>query len=209
MAQAARPGTGRREDIVKRLFKILIGGVAAAGAAGLVLTGCNSAPELTPTSAQAVIQSHYDSQTPSGVTIFVDKIGLQQGLTAGYWKLTKVYPNQRWADYALTAEGKKVLKLSDGGDVIQWRPEQDGDFHFLIVTTAANTMRAKVMSDPQDEILADVKSAKSVTFTESVNMNGVPQPLQDMAHNKGNRLSSKKQADLAYENGAWKVHGIV
>jgi hypothetical protein len=173
------------------------------------MTGCNSTPELTRTSAQSVIQSHYGSQPPSGVTIVVDKVGLQKGLTAGYWKLTKVYPNQRWADYTLTAEGKKVLKLSNGGDVIQWRPEQDGESHFLIVTTAANTMRAKVASDPQDEILPDVKSAKSVAYTESVNMDGVPQPLQDMAHSPGNRLSSKKQADLAYENGAWKVHGIV
>jgi hypothetical protein len=189
--------------------RIFLCGVICAAAAGLAVTGCNSAPELTTTSAQAVIQSHYDSQSPSGVTILVDKAGLQQGLTAGYWKLTKVYANQRWADYSLTPEGKKVLKLSGGGDMIQWRPEQDGDFHFLIVTNAANTMRAKVIGDPQDEILADVKSAKSVTYTESVNMNGVPQPLQDMAHNRGNRLSSKKQADLAYENGAWKVHGIV
>jgi hypothetical protein len=194
------------ESIVKALFKILISGAAAAG---LAMTGCNSAPDLTRTSAQTVIQSHYDSQAPSGLTIMVDKVGLQQGLTAGYWKLTKVYPNQRWADYTLTPEAKKVLKLSGGGDVIQWRPEQDGDFHFLIETTSANTMRARDVQDPQDEILANTKSAKSVAYTESVNMDGVPQPLQDMAHNRGNRLSSKKQADLSYENGAWKVHGIV
>jgi hypothetical protein len=173
------------------------------------MTGCNSAPALTATSAQTVIQSHYDNQAPSGVTISVDKVGLQQGLTAGYWKLAKVYPNQRWADYALTPEGKKVLKLSSGGDVIQWRPEQDGDFHFLIETTSANTMRARDVQDPQDETLANTKTARSVTYTESVNMSGVPQPLQDMAHNAGNRLSKKRQADLSYENGAWKVHGIV
>jgi hypothetical protein len=173
------------------------------------LTGCASAPDLTKDNAAALIQSHYDSEAPAGITITVDKVGLQQGLTAGYWKLTKIYPKQQgWADYTLTDAGKKVLKLASG-DVIEWRPGGDGEFHFLVTTTAATTMRAKDVDDPQDEILPDVKTAKSVKFTESVNMSEVPQPLQDMAHSPGNKLSSKKQADMAYENGAWKVHGIV
>ncbi len=68
-------------------------------------------------------------------------------------------------------------------------------------------MRAKDVQDPQDETLADAKTAKSVNFTESVNLSDAPKPLQDMAHNAGNKLSSKKQADLAFENGAWKFHG--
>jgi hypothetical protein len=174
------------------------------------MTGCKSAPDLSKDNAVALIQSHYDSQAPSGVTITVDKMGLQQGLTAGYWKLTRVYPKQQgWADYTISDAGKKVLKLVNGGDVIEWRPGGDGEYHFLIVTTTASTMRAKDAQDPQDEILADAKTAKSVTFTESVNLTGVPQPLQDMAHNAGNKLSAKRQADLAYENGAWKVHGII
>jgi hypothetical protein len=178
--------------------------------AGLVMDGCKSAPVLTKDNAQALIQTHYDSEATSGVTITVDKLGLQQGLSAGYWKLTKIYPKQEgWADYTLTPEGKKVLKLDAGGDVIEWRPGADGEFHFLIVTTAANTMRAKEVEDPQDEVLAGVSTAKSVTYTESVNMTGVPQPLQDMAHNPGNKLSSRRQADMSYEGGSWKVHGIV
>jgi len=197
------------EDTVKKLFKVYALGALMFGVAGLLMTGCKSAPDLSRDNAQALIQSHYDSQTPSGVTITVDNVGLKQGLTAGYWKLTKVYPNQRWADYALTDAGKKVLKLASGGDVIEWRPEQDGQSHFLIVTTTASTKRARDVQDPQDEVLAGVSTAKSVTYTESVNLNGVPQPLQDIAHNPGNKLSSKKQADLSYENGTWKVHGIV
>lgn len=174
------------------------------------MTGCKSAPDLSKDNAAALIQSHYDGQAPAGVTITVDKPGLQQGLTAGYWKLTKVYPKQEgWADYTVTDAGKKVLKLQSGGDLIEWRPGADGEYHFLIVTTAASTMRAKDVQDPQDEILANTQAAKSVKFTESLNLTGVPQPLQDMAHNAGNKLSSKKQADLAYENGAWKVHGVI
>jgi hypothetical protein len=174
------------------------------------MTGCKSAPDLSKDNATALIQSHYDSQAPSGVTITVDKKGLQQGLTAGYWKLTKIYPKQQgWADYTLTDAGKKVLKLQSAGDVVEWRPGADGEYQFLVVTTAASTMRAKEVQDPQDETLAGVKDAKSVKYTETVNLTGVPQPLQDIAHNAGNKLSSKKQADLAYQDGAWKVHGII
>ena len=195
---------------MKSMLRMFVSGVVAAGCAGLLMTGCTSAPDLSKDNAAALIQSHYDSQAPSGVTITVDKVGLQQGLTAGYWKLTKVYPNQHgWADYTVTDAGKKVLKLQGNGDVIEWRPGGDGEFHFLIVTANASTMRAKDVQDPQDETLADAKTAKSVKYTESVNLTGVPQPLQDIAHNAGNKLSSKKQADLAYENGAWKLHGIV
>jgi hypothetical protein len=201
---------GFREDNVNSILRGIATGVAAIGCAGLLMTGCKTAPELSKDNAAALIQSHYDGQAPAGVTITVDKPGLQQGLTAGYWKLAKVYPKQEgWADYTVTDAGKKVLKLQNGGDVIEWRPGADGEYHFLIVATTASTMRAKDVQDPQDEILADTKAAKSVKFTESVNLTGLPQPLQDMAHNAGNKLSSKKQADLAYENGAWKVHGII
>lgn len=194
---------------MKTLFRILIYGVAAAAMTGLGLTGCRSVPELTPTGAQSLLQAHYDNQPPSGVTIMVGKRGLQQGLTAGYWKLTKVYPNQRWADYTLTPEGKQVLKLAKGGDVIEWRPQQDGEYQFLVVTAAANPMRVKDVQQPEDVILPDAKHAKTVGFNESVNLEGVPQPLQDIAHNPGNRLSQKKQADLSYENGGWKLHGVL
>ena len=48
---------------------------------------------------------------------------MRQGITAKYWKRTTIYPNKFWADFKLTAEGKKVVKLPKGGDVIQWRPD--------------------------------------------------------------------------------------
>jgi hypothetical protein len=196
--------------MVAKVLRMFAWGALVIGSAGLVMTGCKSAPDLTKDNAQALLQARYDHQTPSGITITVDKMGLQQGLTAGYWKLTKIYPKQDgWADYTLTPDGKKVLKLSGGGDVVEWRPGPDGEFHFLIVTAAASTMRAKEVQDPQDEVLPGASSAKSVAYTESVNMDGIPKPLQDMAHNPGNRLSSKRQADLAYDGGTWNVHGAV
>lgn len=193
---------------MKKFYEVCALGALAATSAVLLTTGCKSTPDLSKDTAQSLIQAQYDHQ-PSGITITVGETGLKQGLTAGYWKLTKVYPNNRWADYALTPDGKKVLKLADGGDVIQWRPEQGGTFSFLVVTLAANPMRAKDLQDPQDEVLAGASAAKSVTFTESVNLTGVPQPLQDIAHNPGNKLSSKKQADLTWDGMNWKLHGIV
>lgn len=193
---------------MNKLLKICGFAAFTIGSAVLLVTGCKSAPELSKENAQALIQAQYDQQTPSGITISVDNLGLKQGLTAGYWKLIKVYPNQRWADYTLTPEGKKVLKLASGGDVIEWRPGEDGQAHFSVVTVAANAYKAKDVQDPQDETIPGADTSKSASYTESVNMTGVPQPLQDIAHHPGNKLSSKKRADFSYEGGAWKVHGI-
>lgn len=194
---------------MKKLFVICALGALAAAGSGLLVTGCKLTPQLSKEAAQQIIQAYYDQQAPSGFTITVDETGLKQGLTDGYWKLTKVYPNNRWADYTLTPDGKKVLKLSAGGDVIQWRPDQGGTFSFLIVTDAANHLKAMDVQDPQDEVLPGTNTAKSVAFTEGADFTGVPQPLQDIAHNPGNRLSSKRQADLTWDSMNWKVHGIV
>lgn len=195
---------------MKKLFQVCaLGSLAVAGAA-LLVSGCKSSPELSKDTAKSVIQAYYDHQPPAGITITVDDTGLRQGITAGYWKLTKVYPNNRWADYTLTDDGKKALKLASGGDVIQWRPDQPGSaFTVLIVTTAANSLKAKDIQDPQDETLPGVNNAKSVDFTEAVDFTGVPQPLQDIAHNPGNHLSSHRHADLSYDGMNWTVHGVV
>jgi len=189
---------------VKNAVNMKVLGVAAFLGIGLLLTGCKTAPELTQANAQAMIQAKYDQTPAVGASITVDDLGLKQGLTAKYWKLTKVYPNNRWADYALTDDGKKALKLLAGGDVIQWRPEQGSDAHFVAITVAANHLKARDVKDPQDE----VGGTKSVVFTESVNLDGVPNPLQDIAHNPGNKLSSKKTATFALDGGAWKLQSI-
>jgi hypothetical protein len=41
-----------------------------------------------------------------------------------------------------------------------------------------------------------------------VNLTGVPQVLQDIAHNPGNKLSTRRQADFALENGTWVLKSI-
>jgi hypothetical protein len=176
--------------------------------AGLWVAGCKSTPELTQADAQKMIQADYDSKPAAGAGIYVNEVGLKQGINDKYWKLVKVYPNNRWADYQLTDDGKKVLKLGAGGDIIQWRPEQGNSSHFIVTTVQTNHFNAKEVEAPQDDVVPGVTTAKSAKFNETLNFEGVPQPLVDLAHNAGNKLSSRKTADFSFENGAWKLHSV-
>jgi len=195
---------------VKNTRKMMIFGASAFLGAGLLLTGCKSAPDLTSANAQALIQAKYDQTPAVNANITLDKTGLGQGITAKLWNLTKVYPNRYWADYTLTPDGKKAVKLPGGGEVIQWRPENAGDekFSVIVQTAAANHLKAKDVRDPQDETVPGVTTAKGAQFNESVNLDGVPDALQNIAHNPGNKLSTKRQADFSLEDGAWKLHSI-
>ncbi len=172
--------------------------------------GCKSAPDLTPTQALAMVQAKYDQTAPVGATILVNEEGIREGVTAKLWERTKVYPNKLWADFKLTPDGQKAVKLPSGGDVIEWRPENQDDTNYTVVvmTVAANHLRAHDMSDLQDEMLPGSATAKQGQYTEGVNLTGVPQVLDDIAHNPGNKLSTKKQADFALENGAWVLKSI-
>ena len=185
-------------------------GVVLMMGAGLVAAGCKSAPELSKDQALKMVQDKYDQTAPVGVNILVDDPGMMQGAKAKLWDRTKVYPNKLWADFKLTPEGKKAVTLPGGGDTIEWRPASldDKNFTIVVTTTAANHLKAKDMGDLQDEMLPGADTAKSGKYTESVNLTGAPQVLQDIAHHPGNKLSSKKQADFALENGSWKLKSI-
>lgn len=185
--------------------------VAGLLGVGLVLSGCKSAPDLSQDQALKLIQAKYDSTPADSITINLSKDGMGQGITDGFWKLTKVYPNKFWADYTLTDDGKKAVKLAGGGDVIQWRPQSmtDTTYSITVQTIATNHLKARDLQQVADETLPDVSAAKGVDYTEGVDMTGVPQGLQDIAHNPGNQLSTKRHADFALENGAWVLHGIV
>jgi hypothetical protein len=170
---------------------------------GVVLSGCKPAPELTQANALAMIQAKYDAMPAAGVNITVNNDGMVQGANAKYWNRTKVYPNKYWADFTLTPDGKKVLKLASGGDVIQWRPQSptDAKFTTVVVTVAANHLKALSIKDIQDAI----GGGKTVMYTEGVDLTGVPDALAEIAHNPGNQLSVTRQADFVLENGAWKL----
>jgi len=185
-------------------------GVLFLGCSTLLINGCKSAPELTKTQALAMVQAKYDQTAPAGVNILVNDPGMLSGAKAKLWERTKVYPNNIWADFKLTADGKKAVVLPGGGDVIEWRPQAANDQNYTIVVTtvAANHLRAKDMGDLRDEAMAGVDSAKSGRYTEVVNLTGVPQMLQDLARYPGNKLSTKKEADFALVNGTWTLKTI-
>jgi hypothetical protein len=171
----------------------------------MILTGCKSAPELTSAQAQALIQARYDQTPAVGANVVVDDLGMRMGATAKYWNRTTIYPNKFWADFKLTPDGKKALKLQDGTDLIKWRPDNadDKDYSIVVVTVAANHLKAHDVQDPQDD-----GGGKGASFTEAVNLDGVPDALQQIAHNPGNKLSSKRQAEFALDGGAWKLVSI-
>lgn len=191
---------------MKNAVKMSVFGALAFLGAGLLLTGCKSGPELTQANALALIQAKYDQTPPVGANIVISELGLAQGVTAKYWERTKIYPNRYWADFTLTPEGKKALKLERGGDVIQWRPENAGDksYSVVVVTTAANHLKARDVREIQDE----TGGGKGVDFAESIIWDGVPGPLQDIAHNPGNKLSARRHAEFVLDGGVWKLQSI-
>jgi hypothetical protein len=183
----------------------ILGAVALLGV-GLLITGCKSAPDLTAANAQALIQAKYDQDPAAGAAITITDLGMRQGVTAKYWDRSKAYPNKFWADFKLSPEGKKVVTLPGGSDVIEWRPDSPDDkrFSMVVTTVATNHLKARNVKDPQDE----AGGTKSVVYTEAENLDGLPAPLEDMAHDPGNRLSTTKTATFALEGGAWKLQSI-
>jgi hypothetical protein len=190
---------------VKNAAKLFIFG-AAVVVAGVWLSGCKSAPELTQANAQVLIQAKYDQSPAIPANVTIDDLGMREGLAAKYWERSKVYPNNYWGDFKLTAEGKKVIKLADGGDILKWRPESltDKKFSVIVQTVAANRLKARDLKDVQDES----GGGKSVEFNESISLEGVPDALQGIAHNPGNKLAAKRTATFVLDNGAWKLNSI-
>ncbi len=180
--------------------------VLALLSAGILLAGCKSAPPLTNDQALSIIQAKYDSMPAAPATISVNDMGMQEGVNAKYWVGMKRYPNGYWGDFQLTPEGKKVLALEGGGDVIRWRPDQPQDPHYAIAlqTIAANHLKARDITDIED----DGNGGKTVSYTEDVELTGVPDPLQGIAHNPGNRLSTQRTAFFALKNGSWALQSI-
>lgn len=183
----------------------VFGAVVLMGAGLMVLAGCKSAPPLQASDAQKMIQAKLDTQPAAGVEVSVSDLGVQQGANGGLWTRAKVYPNKIWADFTLTAEGKKAVKLSGGGDSFQWRPESAEDKKFVVVVTtvAATHPKAKDLQAAQD-----AGATKTVAFTEVENLDGVNNVLQAIAHNPGNKLSQKRTATFVQDGGAWKLDSI-
>jgi hypothetical protein len=180
-------------------------GALAILSVALVTAGCKSAPPLSQADATSMIQANYSTAAPAAVTIVVNDLGMREGVTAKYWTGLKKYPNGYWADFKLTDDGKKLLKTSNGNDVIEWRPESPTDSKYAITLTTVATSRPKVSQVGDVE---DMGSTKSVVFSEDVNLDPLPAPLQGIAQNPGNELSTPKHANFVLANGAWKLDSI-
>ena len=79
-----------------------------------------------------------------------------------------------------------------------------GRYDLLVTSVATNHLKAHDVKDPQDE----VGGTKSSIYTEAVSLDGVPPALQDIAHNPGNKLSTKRTATFTLDGGAWKLTSI-
>ena len=184
-------------------------GAVALLSFGMVLAGCKSVPDLTQDQALALIQAKYDATPAVGANITVNDLGMRQGITAKYWNRTTIYPNKFWADFTLTPDGKKVITLPKGGDVIQWRPDSltDTNYSVVVVTVAANHLKARSLGTVQDEALAGVSTAKGASFTEAIDLTGVPDALQEIAHNPGNQLAH--EASGGFRFGWWGLEAAI
>ena len=176
-------------------------------AAGMALAGCKSAPDLTQSQALALIQTDYDHGTPQGISIQVNNDGMVQGAQAKYWSRTTIYPNKYWADFKLTDEGKKVVTLPSGGDKIEWRPASldDKNYTYRMVTAQANHLKARDVGDLTDEMVAGVDTARGASFTEGVDLTGVPDLLQQIAHSP--RKPAERQTPRRFCAGEWGMDG--
>jgi hypothetical protein len=177
-------------------------GILAVLTTGAFVGGCKSAPPLTQADAQAMIQAKYDQQPPQPFTIVLSDLGMRQGVSDKYWEGVKKYPNGFWGDFKLTDVGKKQVKLSDGTDVIKWRPDGPNDlnYSYSMSTVASNHLKVRGLGDIQD-----VGPTKVASYYEDVVLAGVPDALSNIAHNPGNQLSTRRQATFVLDNGAWKL----
>jgi hypothetical protein len=174
------------------------------GAAGFV-AGCKSAPDLNPSDAIKMIQAKYDGDAGSPFNITVNDRGMQQGVAAKYWLGARRYPNGYWGDFQLTPDGKKVIKLPSGGDVIQWRPDGPSDPHYAIIIVPLTPSHLKARSPGDVDTVGDTRT---VTYMEDVSLDGLPVPLQGIAQNPGNKLSTQRVATFELNNGAWTLKSI-
>jgi hypothetical protein len=189
---------------VKNRGKAGIAGLALLCAA-LLAAGCKQAPELTQADAAALIQANYAQAAPVPIHIVISDLGMRQGVTAKYWEGVKRYPNGYWADFKLTPDGKKLVALANGGDTIPWRPDGPNDLHYAITVTTVGTSHLKATNIGDIE---DSGDGKVVTFTEAKDLSSLPDPLQAMAHNSGNTLSTRRHANFVLINGAWSLQSI-
>lgn len=190
---------------MKNAIKLHVAGAMALLGAAMMLGGCQSAPPLSETQAKAMIQARYDQAAPTPITITLRNDAMVQGANDKYWDRTKVYPNGLWADFTLTPDGKKLISVPGGGDVIQWRPMtlSDKRYSVNISTVTATRLKAANIRNLQIEAFPGASKAMGCDYDEVVDFTGVPAQLAAIGHNPGNQISITRHADFTLVNGAW------
>lgn len=190
---------------MKNALKLQVLSAMALFGAGLLLAGCKSAPPLTADQAQTMIQAQYDKAAPTPITITLRNDSMVEGINDKYWDRTTIYPNHLWADFTLTPDGKKLITIPGGGDVIQWRPMTLADprYSVNINTVTATRLKAMNIRNIQSEVLPGASTAMGCDYDEVVDFTGIPAPLSALGHDPGNVISVSRHADFALVNGAW------
>ena len=190
---------------MKNVVKIQTFAALVLLGAGGFLAGCKSAPDLTQDQATTMIQAKYDKDPGTVFNIAVNDAGMHQGVHANYWIGLKRYPNGYWGDFKLTPDGMKVVKLQNGGDTIQWRPEGPNDPNYTIIVVPLVPSKLKMRNPGDVQTIADTRT---VTYMEDVDLSNLPAPLQALANNPANKLSTKRMATFTLANGAWTLQSI-
>ncbi len=173
--------------------------------AGMLAAGCKSAPDLTRDHATSMIQANYAQAAPAPAVVVVNDLGMREGVTAKYWEGVKRYPNGYWADFKLTDDGMKLVKMASGGDTITWRPDGPNDPHYSVTLT---TLAPVPLKPDQIGDVEDNGAGKVVSFTEVEDLSGLPGALQGIARNPGNTLTTQRQANFVLTNGAWTLQSV-
>ncbi len=120
-------------------------------------------------------------------------------MAAKYWERTKVYPNRYLGRLHADPEGKKVLKLPNGAmyPVAPGKRPAIQNYSVVVTTVATNHLKAQELQDPRTKCFRRGYGQGS-RLSRGVNLDGVPDPLVKIAHNPGNKLSTKRHADFAY-----------
>jgi len=130
-----------------------LGALAFLGA-GLLLTGCKTAPELTQANAQALIQAKYDQTPAVGVSIAWTNWGLGRAWRPSIGSGPSSIPTDSGRLHA-NPRGQEGAQAAKWGRCDPVAPESAEDKHFsvIVVTVAANHLKAHDVKEPQDEIL--------------------------------------------------------
>jgi len=194
---------------VKNAAKIqTLAALVLLGAGGF-LAGCKSAPDLTQDQATKMIQARYDKDSGTAFNIAVNDRGMQQGVNANYWLGVKRYPNGYWGDFKLTPDGVKIVKLESGGDTIHWRPDGPKDPTYTIIVVPLVTSKFKMRSSNNVGEVQTIADTRTLTYMEDVDLSNMPAPLQAIAQNPGNKLSTQRVATFTLVNDAWTLQSIL